>query len=268
MSLKYYKPITPSLRHKVRINYVKDNIWRGAPLKSLTKGFVKANGRNNGLISSYHRERGSKKLFRQIDFRREILDTPGIIKRIEYDPNRSSYISLVIYNIGKMAYVLSTEGVKVGDTIIASRGSSSNIKLGNSLTLKDIPVGTKVHNIEITPGTGGSLARAAGTFAKIIKQERGEVTLRVKSKREIIVSELCMATIGVSSKSDYNNIKGGSAGYSRYLGKRPHVRGVAMNPIDHPHGGGEGKTSGGRISVTPWSIPTKGYKTKRKHIRK
>merc|ERR1712166_1256289 len=253
MSLKYYKPTTPSLRHKVRINYVKDNIWRGAPLKSLTKGFVKANGRNNGLISSYHRERGSKKLYRQIDFRREILDTPGIVKRIEYDPNRSSYISLVIYNIGKMAYVLSTEGVKVGDIIIASRESSSNIKLGNSLTLKDIPVGTKVHNIEITPGTGGSLARAAGTFAKIIKQERGEVTLRVKSKREIIVSELCMATIGVSS---------------RYLGKRPHVRGVAMNPIDHPHGGGEGKTSGGRISVTPWSIPTKGYKTKRKYIRK
>merc|ERR1712166_1325511 len=226
MSLKYYKPTTPSLRHKVRINYVKDNIWRGAPLKSLTKGFVKANGRNNGLISSYHRERGSKKLYRQIDFRREILDTPGIVKRIEYDPNRSSYISLVIYNIGKMAYVLSTEGVKVGDIIIASRESSSNIKLGNSLTLKDIPVGTKVHNIEITPGTGGS------------------------------------------SKSDYKNIKGGSAGYSRYLGKRPHVRGVAMNPIDHPHGGGEGKTSGGRISVTPWSIPTKGYKTKRKYIRK
>lgn len=268
MSLKYYKPTTASARHKVRIDYTKDNIWRGAPFKGLTAGFVKANGRNHGLISSYHRSRGTKKLYREIDFQREILDIPGVVKRIEYDPNRSSYISLVIYKTGDIRYHLSTEGVKVGDIVTSSRKSSIAIKLGNSLSLKNIPVGTKVHNIEILPGQGGSLARAAGTSAKIIKRENNKVTLRVKSKREVIVSELCMATIGVSSKTDYNNIQGGSAGYSRYLGKRPTVRGVAMNPIDHPHGGGEGKTSGGRLSVTPWSIPTKGYKTKRKHIRK
>lgn len=268
MSLKCSKPTTPAFRHKIRINYVKDKIWRGSPVKSLTKGFLKANGRNDGLISSYHKSRGTKKLYREIDFKHKVLDTAGIIERIEYDPNRSSYVSLVVYATGKMAYVLTTEGVNVGDTITSSYDSEAVIKLGNSLTLKNIPVGTKVHNIELRPGEGGSLARAAGTFAKIIKQKDSKITLRVRSKREIVVSEFSMATIGGSSKPDYKNIQGGSAGYSRHLGKRPKVRGVAMNPIDHPHGGGEGKTSGGRLSVTPWSIPTKGYKTKRKYIRK
>jgi large subunit ribosomal protein L2 len=268
MSLKYYKPTTPSFRHKVRINYIKDEIWRGRPLKALGKGFLKANGRNKGLISSYHKERGTKKLYRQIDFHRRILDIPGIVKRVEYDPNRSSYISLMVYPTGAINYCLTTEGVKAGDILKASRTSLIDIKLGNSLSLKDIPIGTKVHNIETSPGAGGSLARAAGSFAKIIKIENGKVNLRLRSKKEITVSEFCLATIGVSSKSDYKNIKGGSAGYSRHLGRRPTVRGVAMNPIDHPHGGGEGKTSGGRISVTPWSRPTKGYKTKRKYQRK
>jgi len=268
MSLKYYKPTTPGQRHKVRIDYKKDNIWRGTPLKRLTYNLRKQQGRNKGLISSFHRGGGAKRTFRYIDFTRKILDTKGTVLRIEYDPNRSVYAALVVFETGALCYMLATEGIGAFDTISSTRFGKVSIRNGNSMPLKDIPIGTKVHNIEIFPLGGGSLSRAAGTFAKIIKKENSKVTLRVKSKREIIVSDSCLATIGISAKIDHKNIVGGMAGYSRHLGQRPVVRGVAMNPVDHPHGGGEGKTSGGRLSVTPWSIPTKGYKTKRKHLRK
>merc|ERR1712146_261247 len=236
--------------------------------KKLSNNIRKKVGRNHGLISSYHRGGGARKIYRNIDFTRTVLDVHGVVKRIEYDPNRSSYISLVVYKNGEIAYVLSTEGVTTGDIIISTRSKEISIKRGNSMPLKQIPVGTTVHNIEIRPGAGGSLARAAGTSAKLIKIEGSKVTLRVKSKREIILPSECLATIGSTSKMEHKNIQGGSAGYTRHLGFRPVVRGVAMNPVDHPHGGGEGKTSGGRVSVTPWAIPTKGYKTKRKHLRK
>lgn len=265
MSLKYYKPTTSTLRHTIKIDYAKDNIWRESPLKSLTKNKVRKGGRNKGLISTYHRGGGHKKLYRKIDFIRQILDVPGIVKRIEYDPNRSAYIALVIYQTGAICYLLAPEGICIGDTIIASREQSVEIKLGNTLPLKNIPIGSKIHNIESHPFKGGSIIRAAGTFAKLIKIEENKATVRLKGKREMILSNRCLATLGTVSKAEYKNIQGGKAGYTRHLGIRPTVRGVAMNPIDHPHGGGEGKTSGGRISVTPWSRPTKGYKTKRKH---
>jgi large subunit ribosomal protein L2 len=266
MSLKSYKPTTSTRRHTIKINYVKDNIWRGSSLKSLTYGIKNNGGRNNnGLISSFHRGGGHKKAFRKIDFLRQILDVPGIIYRIEYDPNRSSYIALIIYQNGYIRYILATDGIKEGDTLIFTRTKNIDIKLGNAMPLNQIPVGTKIHNIESHPYDGGSIVRSAGTFCKLIKRDDKEATIRLKSKKEIIISSNCLASIGIVSKPDHKNLQGGKAGYSRYLGIRPTVRGVAMNPVDHPHGGGEGKTSGGRSSVTPWSRPTKGYKTKRKY---
>jgi len=266
MSLKYYKPTTPTRRHTIKIDYLKDNIWRGAPLKSLTTGMKKTGGRNNsGLTCSFHRGGGHKKSYRNVDFLREILDIPGIVYRIEYDPNRSSYIALIVYKNGDIRYVLATDGVKVGDTLTFTRTDNISIKIGNAMPLSKIPVGTKIHNIESHPYTGGSIVRAAGTFSKLIKKADNKATIRLKSKKEIIISSDCLASIGIVSKPEHKNLQGGKAGYSRHLGIKPTVRGVAMNPVDHPHGGGEGKTSGGRISVTPWARPTKGYKTKRKH---
>jgi large subunit ribosomal protein L2 len=267
MSLKYYKPTTPTRRHTIKIDYVKDNVWRGSSLKSLTSNLKKKTGRNHGLISSYHRGGGAKKLYREIDFTREILDTKGFVQRIEYDPNRSSYIALIVYETGDIRYILAPESISVNDTIISTRTKDIEISTGNAMPLRNIPVGSKIHNIERHPFAGGSIVRAAGTFAKLIKNEMNKATIRLKSKREIIVSSDCVASLGTVSKADKKNTQGGKAGHSRYLGIRPTVRGVAMNPMDHPHGGGEGKTSGGRVSVTPWSRPTKGYKTKRKHLK-
>jgi large subunit ribosomal protein L2 len=268
MSLKYYKPTTPTRRHKISIDYTKDGIWRGSSLKSLTVGLKKTAGRNHGLISSFHRGGGPKKLYRKVDFVRKILDIPGIVYRIEYDPNRSGYIALIVYKTGDIQYILASDGLKVGDTLLATRNGNIDIKVGNAMSLSNIPVGTKIHNIETHPFAGGSIVRSAGTFAKLIKKDETKATIRLQSKKEIIVSSSCIASIGTVSKPEHKNIQLGKAGCSRYLGIRPTVRGVAMNPVDHPHGGGEGKTSGGRISVTPWSRPTKGYKTKRKSIKK
>jgi len=268
MTLKYYKPTTSTKRNTVKIDYTKDNIWRGPPLKSLSYGINNTGGRNNsGLICNFHKGGGSKKIFRDIDFMRQILDIPGIIYRIEYDPNRSSYIALIIYQNGLFKYILATNGIKEGDILIFSRNKGIDINIGNGMSLNEIPLGSKIHNIEIHPYSGGSIIRSAGNYCKLIKKDEKEATIRLKSKKEIKLSINCLANIGIVSKPDYKNIKGGKAGHSRYLGIRPTVRGVAMNPIDHPHGGGEGKTSGGRVSVTPWARPTKGYKTKRKYIR-
>jgi large subunit ribosomal protein L2 len=264
MTLKYYKPTTPTKRHTIKLDYSKDKIWRGAPLKKLSSGMKSTGGRNHGLISSYHRGGGNKKKYRQIDFFREILDIPGIVYRLEYDPNRSSYIALIIYKNGKIGYILASEGLKKGDILTFTRKGNVSIKEGNAMPLSQIPLGTKIHNIETHPYAGGSIVRAAGTFSKLIKKDEKNATIRLKSKKEITLSINCIASIGIVSKSDHKNLQRGKAGLSRHLGIRPKVRGVAMNPIDHPHGGGEGKTSGGRISVTPWARPTKGYKTKRK----
>lgn len=264
MTLKYYKPTSPGRRHCIKIDYLKDNIWRGSPLKGLSFGLKKIAGRNHGLISSYHRGGGNKRKYRKINFLPKNLDTPGIIHRIEYDPNRSAYIALIIYKTGSLNYILGTDGLKEGDILEFTRNKDIPIKNGNTMPLSKIPLGSKIHNIETHPYKGGSLIRAAGTFAKLIKKDETSVTIRLRSKKEITLSPQCMGTIGIVSKVDHKNIKKGKAGQSRYLGIRPTVRGVAMNPIDHPHGGGEGKTSGGRVSVTPWSRPTKGYKTKKK----
>jgi large subunit ribosomal protein L2 len=269
MSLKHYKPTTPTKRHTIKINYLKDNIWRGFPLKTLSSGLNRTGGRNNsGSISSFHIGGGHKKSYRKIDFIREILDVPGIISRIEYDPNRSSYIALIVYKSGSAKYILATEGTQRGDVLTSSRKGNLDIKIGNAMPLSEIPLGTKIHNVENHPFAGGSIVRAAGNFCKIIKIDNEAATIRLRSKRELVIPSACLASIGIVSKIDHKNIKIGKAGYNRYLGIKPTVRGVAMNPVDHPHGGGEGKTSGGRASVTPWGRPTKGYKTKRKQIKK
>lgn len=264
MTLKYYKATTPGQRHSIKIDYIKDNIFRGSPLKILSYGSKNKAGRSHGKISNFHRGGGNKKLYRNIDFTRDILDIPGIVHRLEYDPNRSSYIALIIYKTGTIRYILAADGLNVGDIIMSTRKGNIDIKIGNSMPLSKIPLGSKIYNIEKHPYAGASIVRAAGMFSKLIKKDDKKATIRLKSKKEITVSSDCLASIGVVSKLEHKNLQGGKAGHSRYLNKRPVVRGVAMNPIDHPHGGGEGKTSGGRISVTPWSRPTKGYKTKRK----
>jgi large subunit ribosomal protein L2 len=269
MSLKSYKATTSTKRHTTKIDYVKDNIWRGPSLKSLTIGSSKTGGRNNsGSITSFHRGGGHKRSYRSIDFVRKILDVPGIVYRIEYDPFRSSYIALIIYKNGENKYILSSDGLKAGDTLLNTRKNQIDIKIGNVMPLENIPLGTRVHNLETQPFAGGSIVRAAGTFCKLIKIENEKAIIRLKSKKEIKLSPFCLASIGIVSKPDHKNIKIGKAGFNRHFGIRPTVRGVAMNPIDHPHGGGEGKTSGGRASVTPWGRPTKGYKTNRKQIKK
>jgi large subunit ribosomal protein L2 len=269
MSLKYYKPTTSTRRHTIKINYTKDNIWRGSPFKTLSVGLNKNGGRNNsGSISTFHRGGGHKKSYRKIDFSREILDIPGIIYRIEYDPNRSSYIALIVFRNGQIKYILSIDGIKIGDILTFTRESNIDIKIGNAMPLNKIPLGSKIHNIESSPFAGGSLVRAAGTSCKLIKIENKEAIIRLKSKKEIKIPYNCLASLGIVSNPDRKNTKIGKAGYTRHLGIRPTVRGVAMNPIDHPHGGGEGKTSGGRASVTPWGHPTKGHKTKKKQIKK
>jgi len=239
MSLKYYKPTTSTRRHTIKIDYLKDNIWRGSSLKSLSVGMNKSGGRNNsGSISTFHRGGGHKKSYRKIDFVREILDIPAIVYRIEYDPNRSSYIALIVYQNGDIRYILAADGIKIGDIVNSTRDGSIDIKIGNAMPLNKIPLGTKIHNIESHPFAGASIVRAAGTFCKLIKVDDSSATIRLQSKKEMIISSTCLASIGIVSKPDHKNIQIGKAGYTRHLGIRPTVRGVAMNPVDHPHGGG------------------------------
>jgi large subunit ribosomal protein L2 len=265
MTLKKYNPTTPSLRNLITIDYKREQIWKGRPLKLLTKRKLNSGGRNtNGQISSFHRGGGHVNLYRAVDFKRQLQDVLGHVIRIEYDPNRSAYLALIAFENGSLSYIIAPEGLKVNDEVLASSSNELAIHLGNSLILKNIPVGVFLHNIELLPNKGGQLARSAGTYAKIIKKERDFCVIRLNSGKQLELSNLCFASIGIVSKVNHRNIKIGKAGRSRWLNKRPTVRGVAMNPIDHPHGGGEGKTSGGRCSVTPWGIPTKGYRTKRK----
>lgn len=260
MAIKKYKPITPALRQLQRA--VEPSLWKGKPFKPLTVGLTRSGGRNNlGRLTSYQHGGGHKRRYRLIDFKRS-NDNPTKIIRIEYDPNRSSYIALVQDTVkGHYDYIIAASGMQNGQ--IVNAGSSAEVGVGNCLPLKSMPIGTMIHNIEIMPNRGGKLCRSAGTFAHLIqKNEDGYSMVRLSSGEQRLILSECRATIGVVSNEDHKNEKIGKAGRSRWMGVRPTVRGVAMNPVDHPHGGGQGKTSGGRPSVTPWGIPTKGYRTR------
>jgi len=259
MALKTYKPTTPGQRGLVLIN--RSDLWKGRPVKSLTEGLTKKGGRNNtGRITARRRGGGAKRLYRIVDFKRRKYDVPATVERIEYDPNRTAFIALLRYDDGEQAYILAPQRLAVGDHVIA--GVTADIKPGNAMPFSGMPIGTIVHNIELKPGKGGQVARAAGAYAQFVGRDGGYAQLRLNSGEMRIVRQECMATVGAVSNPDNSNQNLGKAGRTRHLGKRPAVRGVAMNPIDHPHGGGEGRSSGGRHPVTPWGKPTKGRKTR------
>jgi len=259
MSLKNFKPYTKSTRGTVLVD--KKNLWKGRPLKSLTFGKHSTGGRNNlGRITSRSRGVGHKNKYRLIDFYRKKDDIKAKVERIEYDPNRSGYVALIKYENGSMDYILAPNQIKVGDEIIS--GNNKEIKIGNCMPLKDIPAGTNIHNIELAPNGGGKLARSAGSSAQISGTDENYSIIKLTSGEIRKILNTARATIGSVSNSDHQNIKIGKAGRNRWKGKRPSVRGVAMNPVDHPHGGGEGKTSGGRSPVSPWGQSAKGLKTR------
>jgi len=259
MALKSYKPNTPGQRGLVLVS--RDSLWSGKPEKTLTVGLSKSGGRNNkGRVTARRRGGGHKRLYRMIDFKRNHFEIPAKVERIEYDPNRSAFIALLLYDDGKKSYILAPQRLAVGDTVVSS--AKADIKPGNALPLANIPVGTIIHNVELKPGKGGQIARSAGTYVQLVGRDQSYSILRLNSGEQRMTRSECMATIGAVSNPDNKNIKLAKAGRSRWLGRRPSVRGVAMNPIDHPHGGGEGKTSGGRHPVTPWGKPTKGKKTR------
>jgi large subunit ribosomal protein L2 len=260
MALKTYKPVTPSQRQLVLVD--RAGLHKGEPVKQLTEGKGGTGGRNNnGRITVRFRGGGHKQAYRRIDFKRRKFDVPAKIERLEYDPNRSAFIALVKYEDGELAYILAPQRLAPGDTVVA--GEHVDVKPGNAMPMGNMPIGTIVHNIELKIGKGGQMARAAGTYAQIVGRDQDYVILRLNSAEQRMVHGRCMATVGAVSNPDHMNISIGKAGRTRWLGWRPHNRGVAMNPIDHPHGGGEGRTSGGRHPVTPWGFPTKGKKTRR-----
>jgi len=260
MALKQHKPVTPGRRGLVTID--REGLWKGKPEKSLTEGLRKHGGRNNtGRITARRRGGGHKRRYRMIDFKRLKINVAAIVERLEYDPNRTAYIALVKYTDGDVAYILAPQRLDVGDQVIS--GERVDIKPGNALPLQNIPVGTIIHNVEMKVGKGGQIARSAGAYAQLVGKDQGYAQLRLNSGELRLVRGECMATIGAVSNPDNKNIKLGKAGRKRWLGKRPAVRGVAMNPVDHPHGGGEGRTSGGRHPVTPWGKPTKGKRTRK-----
>ncbi|HLO77590.1 MAG TPA: 50S ribosomal protein L2 [Magnetospirillum sp.] len=259
MALKSYKPTTPGQRQLVTVD--RSELWKGKPEASLTEGLRKKGGRNNlGRITVRFRGGGHKRRYRLIDFKRNKFDVSATVLRLEYDPNRTAFIALIEYADGEKSYILAPQRLSVGDVVVA--GEKVDIKPGNALPLKNIPVGTVVHNVELKQGKGGQIARSAGTYVQLVGKDQGYAQLRLSSGELRIVRGECLATIGAVSNPDQQNISLGKAGRTRWLGFRPHVRGVAMNPIDHPHGGGEGRTSGGRHPVTPWGKPTKGKKTR------
>ena len=258
--LKNIKPTTPGQRGTVLVS--KNHLWKGDPYKKLTTPINSTGGRNNqGRITSRRSGGGVKRRYRKIDFKRNKFDIFAEVIRNEYDPNRSSFISLIKYDDGEYRYILSPQKLKIGDKIIS--GDKVEVKDGNCMPLKNIPVGTSIHNIELKPGAGGQLVRSAGTSAQIISKEETHIQIKLVSGEIRHVNKNSLATVGVLSNADQKNIKLGKAGRKRYLGCRPKVRGVVMNPVDHPHGGGEGRTSGGRHPVTPWGVSTKGKKTRK-----
>jgi large subunit ribosomal protein L2 len=259
MALKSYKPTTPGQRGLIIVD--RSGLHKGKPVKQLTEGLTKSGGRNNkGRITARRRGGGHKRTYRIVDFKRRKWDMAATIERLEYDPNRSAFIALVKYEDGELSYVLAPQRIAVGDKIIA--GEKVDVKPGNAMPLRSIPVGTIIHNIELKPGKGGQIARSAGTFAQLVGRDQAYAIIRLSSGEQRLVLGACMASIGAVSNPDQSNINLSKAGRSRWLGRRPSVRGVAMNPVDHPHGGGEGRTSGGRHPVTPWGKPTKGRKTR------
>ena len=260
MALRNFNPTTPGRRNLVLVD--RSDLWKGKPVKKLTEGLSKKGGRNNeGRITARRRGGGHKRRYRIVDFKRRKFDMPAKVTRIEFDPNRTAFIALLEYEDGEQSYILAPQRLAVGDTVIA--GERADIKPGNAMPLQSIPVGTIVHNVEMKPGKGGQIARAAGSYVQLVGRDAGYALMRLSSGEVRMVRAECMATIGAVSNPDQANIKLGKAGRKRWLGKRPSVRGVAMNPIDHPHGGGEGRTSGGRHPVTPWGKPTKGARTRR-----
>jgi len=264
MAIRKLKPDTPSRRYMSVSTF--DEITKKSPERSLTRPLKKTGGRNNlGRITSRRRGGGHKRRYRLIDFKRNKFNMTGEVIAIEYDPNRSSRIALIQYEDNEKRYIIAPDGLKVKDSIISSKDSNVEFKTGNALLLKDIPDGMLVHNIELKPGKGAQMARSAGTYARIMAKENKMVSLKLPSSEIRMVSEDCLATLGTVGNKSHENIKIGKAGRSRWLGKRPKVRGVVMNPVDHPHGGGEGKTSGGRHPVSPWGTPAKGYKTRKKN---
>jgi large subunit ribosomal protein L2 len=261
MGIKKLKPVTPTQRFRTVADFTE--ITQSRPEKSLLEPLSKSGGRNNtGRITVRHRGGGHKRRYRRIDFKRNKRDIPAKVASIEYDPNRSARIALLKYVDGEKRYILWPQGLKVGDTVVA--GDKAPFNVGNALPLKAIPLGTLVHNVELNLGKGGQMVRSAGSYAQVMAKDGDYVTLRLPSGEVRMVHRNCFATIGEVGNAEHENIVSGKAGRSRWLGRRPHVRGVAMNPIDHPHGGGEGRSSGGRHPCTPWGMPTKGYKTRRK----
>ena len=260
MALKQFKPTTPGRRGLVMVD--RSGLWKGKPVKALTTGLHGKGGRNNmGRITVRRRGGGHKRRYRIVDFKRRKFGVPATVERLEYDPNRTAFIALVRYEDGEMSYILAPQRLAVGDTVVS--GETVDIRPGNASPLKNIPVGTIVHNVEMKAGKGGQIARAGGAYVQLVGKDQGYAQLRLASGELRMVRAECLATVGAVSNPDQANIKLGKAGRKRWLGKRPSVRGVAMNPIDHPHGGGEGRTSGGRHPVTPWGKPTKGKRTRK-----
>lgn len=261
MGIRSLKPVTPGSRFATRPDFTE--LTASTPEKSLTTALRKTGGRNNkGRITMRHRGGGHRRRYRIIDFKRNKFDIPSKVATIEYDPNRSAYIALLHYADGEKRYILSPVGLKVGDELIS--GENVELKVGNSLSLKNIPAGMTVHNVELTPGKGGQIVRSAGVVARIMARDDGYVTLKLPSGEVRMVPEKCMATLGQVGNRTHNQVVSGKAGRTRWLGRRPKVRGVAMNPVDHPMGGGEGKSSGGRHPVSPTGVLAKGYKTRKK----
>ena len=259
MALKNFNPTSPSRRQLVLVD--RSELHKGRPEKSLVEGLSKSGGRGGGgRIAVRFRGGGAKRLYRKIDFKRRKWDLPAKVERLEYDPNRTAFIALVRYADDSLAYILAPQRLKVGDEVVA--GERVDVKPGNAAPLRSMPIGTIIHNIELKPLKGGQLARSAGAYAQLVGRDAGYAQIRLGSGELRMVPDGCMATVGAVSNPDHMNELLGKAGRVRHKGRRPHVRGVAMNPIDHPHGGGEGRTSGGRHPVTPWGKPTKGSKTR------
>jgi large subunit ribosomal protein L2 len=259
MALKQFNPTSPARRGLVLVD--RSELFKGKPEKSLVEGLTKSGGRGGGgRIAVRFRGGGAKRLYRLVDFKRRKWDVPATVERLEYDPNRTAFIALIRYADGELAYILAPQRLKTGDEIIA--GEKVDLKPGNASPLRGLPIGSMIHNIEMKPGKGGQIARSAGAYAQLVGRDAGYAQIRLNSGELRMVPDGCMATVGAVSNQDHMNEVLGKAGRVRHKGRRPHVRGVAMNPVDHPHGGGEGKTSGGRHPVTPWGRPTKGHKTR------
>ena len=260
MALKQFNPTSPGRRQLVLVD--KSELHKGRPEKSLVEGLTKSGGRGgNGRVAVRFRGGGAKRLYRIVDFKRRKFDVPATVERLEYDPNRSAFIALVKYEDGELAYILAPQRLKAGDVVIAAE--KADVKPGNAMPLRGMPIGTIIHNVELKPMKGGQIARSAGGYAQLVGRDAGYAQIRLNSGELRMVPDGCMATVGAVSNPDHMNESLGKAGRARHKGRRPHVRGVAMNPIDHPHGGGEGRTSGGRHPVTPWGKPTKGRKTRK-----